>query len=117
MIYENLKTGEIDIDPKFPPGLPQPDLSTEFKEKLEKPQKRIKRLERKAFLEGSLVAIRASNTTGARQAYSNATGNDQVRSGSLAFGDGWKSAYEHVEKHICDELTLIVAELEGTVVP
>ncbi len=105
---------------KFPGSHRAPaDLSVliERDAKLRQLQKRIGLLERKGFLEGVLVGIRASNTQGARQAYSNANRNDQVRSHSMAFADGWKSAYEHVEKHICDELTLIVAELDGTVVP
>lgn len=100
---------------KNPPPSGDLDIGVELQEKLQSLQKRIALLERKGFLEGSLVAIRASNTQGARQAYSGCTGNDQVRSSSMAFSDGWKSAYEHVEKHICDELTLIVAQLDGTV--
>ena len=110
-----------DTDLKFPPASPKLDLIDDFQEKLKKLQKlqkfqkRINLLELKGYLERSLVAIRASNTQGARQAYSGYTGNDQVRSGSMAFSDGWKSAHEHVEKQICDELTRIVAELDGTV--
>lgn len=115
MIYHNLDTGELEIDPVNPPGLPQADVRAGgLEESLQKLKKRIRLLERKGVLEGVLVGIRASNTDSARQAYSHTTGNDQVRSHSTSFGDGWKMAYEHVEKHICDELTLIVAELEST---
>ena len=76
---------------KFPSEkFPAPDADVTaggLEEKLKKLQKRIELLERKGFLEGVLVSIRASNTTGARQAFSNTTGSNQVRSHSMAFSD------------------------------
>lgn len=109
MIYQNLDTGVLEIDPKNPPGLRA--LDSELTAKMKKLQKRITLMERKGFLEAQLSAVRATNSDFMRGTASHESGNDQTRVTSTCFSDGWKAAYACVERLFLDQLTKIEIEL------